>query len=111
LPCPPHPGESGMKGERQLTRLGEYLVSRACQRLPQDTREERCQEWAAELPAILHDPQVRFAPWRAARMLAYAADTLRGAAMTPGRIPGPIARRGLAFNLLFLVIFLVDVVV
>ena len=35
--------------------------------------------------AILHDPQVRLAPQRAARMLAYAADTVRGAATTPTR--------------------------
>ena len=45
-----------MRGERQLLRLGEYLVRRACRQLPQDVREERYQEWAAELPAILHDP-------------------------------------------------------
>ena len=75
----------GMRGERQLLRLGEYLVGRACQRLPQEAREERYREWAAELPAILHDPQIRLAPRRAARMLGYAADTLRGAAMTPVR--------------------------
>ena len=93
-----------MRGERQLLRLGEYLVARACQRLPRDTREERCREWAAELPAILHDPQVRFAPWRAVRMLGYAADTLRGAAKTPGRTPGPIARPGPVVALPFLVI-------
>jgi hypothetical protein len=96
-----------MRGERQLLRLGEYLVARACQRLPRDTREERCREWAAELPAILHDPQVRFAPWRAVRMLGYAADTLRGAAKTPGRTPGPIARPGPVVALPFLVIGLV----
>jgi hypothetical protein len=81
-----------MRGERQLLRLGEYLVGRACRRLPRDVREERCREWAAELPVILHDPQVRFAPWRAARMLGYAADTLRGAAMAPGKNPGLIPR-------------------
>jgi len=81
-----------MRGERRLLRLGEYLVARACQRLPREVREERCREWAAELPAILHDPQVRFAPWRAARMLGYAADTLRGTALTCGRTPGAIAR-------------------
>jgi len=74
-----------MRGERQLLRLGEHLVGLACQQLPQDIREERHEEWAAELPAILHDPQIRFAPRRAVRMLAYAADTLRGAALTPGR--------------------------
>ena len=81
-----------MRGERQLLRLGEYLVRRACRQLPPDVREERYREWAAELPVILHDPQVRFAPWRAARMLGYAADTLRGTAMTPGTARGRISR-------------------
>ena len=81
-----------MRGERQLLRLGEYLVGRACRQLPQDVREERYREWAAELPAILHDPQVRFAPRRAVRMLAYAADTLRGTIMTPGTARGRISR-------------------
>ena len=74
-----------MRVERQLLRMGEYLVGRACQRLPQDIRAERYREWAAELPAILHDPQIRLAPLRAARMLGYAADTLRGTAMTLAR--------------------------
>ena len=74
-----------MRAERQLLRIGEYLVGRACQRLPQDIREERYREWAAELPAILHDPQIRLAPRRAVRMLAYAADTVRGATLTPAR--------------------------
>jgi hypothetical protein len=74
-----------MRAERQLLRIGEYLVGRACKRLPQDIREERYREWVAELPAILDDPQIRPAPRRAVRMLAYAADTVRGAATTPGR--------------------------
>ena len=82
-----------MRGERQLLRLGEYLVSQACQQLPQDAREERYREWAAELPAILHDPQVRPAARRAARMLAYAADTQRGTITTPGTARGQIPRR------------------
>jgi hypothetical protein len=58
-----------MSGERLLLRAGEFLVSRACRRLPPDIREERYREWSAELPAILHDPQVRFAPRRAVRKL------------------------------------------
>jgi len=81
-----------MRGERQLLRLGEYLVGLACQQLPRDIREERYEEWAAELPAILHDPQIGLAPRRAMRMLAYAADTLRGTALAPGRTPGRIPR-------------------
>jgi hypothetical protein len=96
-----------MRAERQLLSLGECLVRRACRRLPQETREDRYREWAAELPAILHDPQGGLAPWRAARMLAYAADTLRGSAMPPGGIQGVIARRGRAFVWLFLVFGLV----
>ena len=84
-----------MRGERQLLHLGEYLVRLACQRLPRDVREERYREWAAELPAILHDPQIRPAPRRAVRMLGYAADTLRGTAITPvgaqRRAPGMTA--------------------
>jgi len=74
-----------MRGERQLLGIGEYLIGRACQRLPKDIREERHREWVAELPAVLHDPQVRLASWRAVRMLGYAADTLRGTAMTHAR--------------------------
>jgi hypothetical protein len=73
-----------VRGERALLRLGESLVHRACRRLPGPTRDDRYREWAAELPAILHDPEIRLAPYRALRMLAYAADTLRGAALTPG---------------------------
>jgi hypothetical protein len=98
-----------MRGERQLLGLGEYLVRRACQRLPQETREERRREWAAELPAILHDPQVRFAPWRAAHMLAYAADTLRGSAKTTSKLPALLPRMSRTLELLFLVFFLVPV--
>jgi hypothetical protein len=70
-----------MRAERQLLRVGEYLVGRACRRLPKDVREERYREWAAELPAILHDPQIRLAPRRAVRMLGYAADTFRAATL------------------------------
>jgi hypothetical protein len=90
-----------MRGERRLLRLGEYLVGRACQQLPQDIREERYEEWAAELPAILHDPQIRPAPRRAMRMLAYAADTLRGTALAPGRTRGRTLRMFAAFDRLF----------
>jgi hypothetical protein len=74
-----------MRGEHQLLRIGEDLVRLACRSLPPDIRQERYQEWAAELPAILHDPQIGTAPRRAVRMLAYAADTLRGTTMTATR--------------------------
>jgi hypothetical protein len=90
-----------MRAERRLLRAGEYLVGRACRRLPPDMREERYREWTAELPAILHDPQIRPARRRAARMLAYAADTLRGTITTPGRARGRIPRVSAALDLLF----------
>lgn len=92
-----------MRGERRLLRLGEYLVGRACQRLSPDVREERYREWAAELPAILHDPQVRPAPRRAVRMLGFAADIVRGTAMTPRSAQGRIPRPSAAAELLLLV--------
>ena len=47
-----------MRGERRLLRIGEYLITRACRRLPAETRDERYREWAAELPAILRDPDI-----------------------------------------------------
>jgi hypothetical protein len=99
-----------MRGERRLLRLGECLVRQACRRLPQDIREEHYREWAAELPAILHDTQVRPAPWRAVRMLGFAADTLRGTALTPGWVRGPRSRLSVAGDLLFWVAALVLVV-
>ena len=74
-----------MKGECALLRVGEYLVGFACRRLPPEIQDERYREWAAELPAILHDREIRPAPYRAVRMLGYAADTLRGTGLMPGR--------------------------
>jgi hypothetical protein len=79
-----------MRGERWLLRAGEFLAGRAARHLPAAARDERYQEWAAELPVILRDPEVRPAAARAARMLWFAADTLRGAALGPG----PARRRG-----------------
>jgi hypothetical protein len=81
-----------MRGEQQLLRLGEYLVRGACRQLPEGIREERFLEWAGELPAILHDPRLRLGPWRAVRMLGYAADTLRGTIITAARSGSRIQR-------------------
>jgi DivIVA domain-containing protein len=74
-----------MRGERWLLRAGECMVSLACRHLPAEKRDERYREWAAELPAILHDPEIRLSARRAARMLRYAADTIRGTALAPGK--------------------------
>jgi hypothetical protein len=85
-----------MRGERWLLRVGEFLVGRAARHLPAAAREERCREWAAELPAILGDPQIKPAAARAARMLWFAADTVRGAALGPGPARHKGAHRGRA---------------
>jgi hypothetical protein len=71
-------------GERWALGAGEYLVARACRRLPAGIREERYREWVAELPVILHDRDAGPAPRRVVRMLAFAADTLRGTTLAAG---------------------------
>jgi hypothetical protein len=73
-------------------RLAGHLIRRACRRLPADTRDERYREWAAELPAILRDPGIRFAPRRSARALRYAAGTIRSTRRLP-RATGRPRRR------------------
>jgi hypothetical protein len=47
-------------------------------------RDERYCEWTAEVPAILHDPDIRFALLRPARALRYAAGTISSARRTAG---------------------------
>lgn len=81
-----------MRGERCALRAGEFLVALACRRLPAAIRQERYQEWLAELPAILRDRDIRPAPLRVVRMLAFAADTLRGTALASQAYHG--AHRG-----------------
>ncbi len=80
-----------MRAERRLLRIGEYLIARACRRLPIETRDERYREWAAELPAILRDPDTRLAAHRAVRMLRYAAGTIWGTALAGGNARRPMA--------------------
>jgi hypothetical protein len=81
-----------MRGERYALRAGQYLVGRASRRLPPSVGLERYQEWLAELPVILRDPDAGPAPVRVVRMLAFAADTLRGTALPPEAYRG--AHRG-----------------
>jgi hypothetical protein len=85
-----------MRGERCALRAGEYLVSLACRRLPARIRQERYQEWLAELPVILRDRDNGPAPLRVVRMLAFAADTLRGTALAPDAYRGAHRGRGTA---------------
>lgn len=89
-----------MRGERRLLRIGEYLIARACARLPAGARQERYREWVGELPAILHDPGVRPAARRAARMLRYASGTIRGTALAPGSARRVTARIGVAAQII-----------
>jgi hypothetical protein len=81
-----------MRAERTALRAGETLIWLACRRLPAGIRQEQYQEWTAELPAILRDPGTGPAPVRMVRMLAFAADTLRGTALAPETYRG--AHRG-----------------
>jgi hypothetical protein len=81
-----------MRGERRLLGVGRFLVARAARRLPAAARDERRREWEAELPVILGDPEIKPAAARAARMLSFAADTLRGTVLRSG--PGPARHRG-----------------
>jgi hypothetical protein len=83
-----------MRGERWLLRAGEFLAGRAARHLPAAERDERYREWAAELPVILGDPEIKSAAARAARMLWFAADTLRGATLGPGPARHRGAHRG-----------------
>jgi hypothetical protein len=71
-------------GERWVLSAGEYLVARACRRLPAEIREERYEEWVAELPVILHDRDAGPALLRVVHMLTFAADTLRGTTLATG---------------------------
>jgi hypothetical protein len=81
-----------VRGERWLLRIGEYLIGRASRLLPIETRDERCREWAAELPAILRDPDTRLAARRAARMLGYAVGAIWGTALARGNARRRMAR-------------------
>jgi len=74
-------------------RLADRLIRRACHRLPGEAGDERYREWAAELPAILADPDVGSGMRRSARALRYAAGISRCARRLgrPGGGPEPRA--------------------
>jgi hypothetical protein len=58
-------------------RVAERVIRSGCRSLTGDVGRERVQEWTAELPAILRDPDVKSAAVRTARMLRYAAGAYR----------------------------------
>jgi hypothetical protein len=70
-------------------RIAEHLIRRACRRLPRDLRDERDREWAAELPTIISDPDIRFAFLRSARALRYAAGVYRATRHLPRAARAP----------------------
>ena len=74
--------------------VAERMIRRACRRLPEGERELRILEWTAELPAILTDPSRHFRLGRVARVLAYAADNIRGvrSLLPRGRALGRVSR-------------------
>ena len=55
-----------------VQRIAERLIRASCRRLPGELRAERCREWSAELPAILHDQTIRSGLIRAMRALSYS---------------------------------------
>jgi Phospholipase_D-nuclease N-terminal len=64
-------------GPPAVQRVAEHLIRRACRRLPGEAGDERYREWAAELPAILSDPDVGPGIRRCARAVSYAAGISR----------------------------------
>ena len=61
-----------MSGTPHAQRIAERLIRASCRRLPGELRAERCREWSAELPAILHDETIRPGLIRALRALSYS---------------------------------------
>src|SRR6516225_4017124 len=61
-----------MSGTPHVQRIAERLIRASCRRLPGELRAERCREWSAELPAILHDETIRPGLIRAMRALSYS---------------------------------------
>lgn len=64
---------------RAVSAAAERMIRRACRGLPEDQRDRRVAEWSAELPAIVIDPDVRFAPLRILRLASYTAGVARAA--------------------------------
>jgi hypothetical protein len=68
-----------MSQAARAQRIGEWLIRADCRRLPTDVRAERCQEWTAELPAILADQGIRPPFLRALRVLTFCIGISRAA--------------------------------
>jgi hypothetical protein len=79
-----------MISRSRAQRLAEYLIRRACRRLPVESRDDRYREWTAELHAILHDPGTR----RSLRAIAYAV----GHTSSTRRLARAVGQRGQRFH-------------
>ena len=87
-----------MSSRGATLRLGEFLIRRAVRRLRAEVRGEWFRTFATELPAILDDAAIRPVFRRYARMLLYAADSIRGAWRLRGALaaaaPKPLSAAG-----------------
>ncbi len=64
--------------ERCSASVAEGVIRLACRRLPASERELRAAEWAAELPAVLSDPDRGSRFRRLLGAVSYTADLFRG---------------------------------
>lgn len=105
------------RGDRPAAqRITEFLIRRACRRLPADAADDRYREWVAEARAIFDDRVTRPEALRLASALRYAVGIVRCAhhpqlAGQPGQTgqAGSVARRlavGLAIYLAVVGLFI-----
>lgn len=64
--------------ERCSASVAERVIRLACRHLPEGERELRVAEWAAELPAVLSDPDRSCRLHRLLRAVSYTVDLFRG---------------------------------
>jgi len=73
-----------------VRRLAGQLIRLACRKLPGPDRALRCQEWTAEVAAILDGQQARWLHRQVTAVL-FAADHIRGARRMARRVRRPAA--------------------
>lgn len=89
-----------MSATPRVQRAAERLIRASGRRLPDEERADRCREWSAELPAILHDETVHPKLMRSVRALSYSAGIsvttrrLSRASRRPQGAPGSAWRDG-----------------
>ncbi|WP_433332914.1 hypothetical protein [Spirillospora sp. CA-294931] len=73
-----------------VERIANWLVWSSSRRLPLDVRADYCNEWSAEVSAILDDPGTRFAWRRELAALWFAVDQFRGVRQIKSEARGEI---------------------